>query len=483
MLLSWHLQALLGVTLLAAILRFSTLGTQSYWYDEAITVGLVRRPFHGMLSAIPHSESSPPLYYLLAWGWSKLFGTGEAGLRSLSALFGTATVPAAYVAARALISARTGLITAAFIAVSPFLIWFSQEARAYALLVFLGTLSLGFFGHALARNATRPLTWWAIVSSLAMATHYFAVFLVAAEGAWLLYRFPDRRAVARVLGILALAAAALTPLAVYQAHDYRRTSWIPNSVSLGGRAAYVLHQFVVGAYPVSHIQPIVIAVPVVVLIGLFVWTEPRERNGGLLALGLGVAALGAPFGLALVGDLFLGGRGDYFIFRNVIVAAVPLTIAAAAITGARRAGWRGSVAAALACLLLVAISIDISRRPDLQRPDARGVAAALGFSAGPRAIVLEPRYLPLKLYRPDLRDLGTGRARVTEIDLVDESTDPTAQSGFPLPPGFHQVEISHVQAFTIVRVRAARPRLVTRSSLAREMPGRELAILVDPAKS
>ena len=48
-----------------------------------------------MLHAVKVSESNPPLYYVLAWGWAKAFGTGEVGLRSLSALFGAATVPVA----------------------------------------------------------------------------------------------------------------------------------------------------------------------------------------------------------------------------------------------------------------------------------------------------------------------------------------------------------------------------------------------------
>lgn len=90
-----HLYALVALTVLAGVLRFATLDVQSFWLDESVTVGLVREDLGGMLSAIPDSESTPPLYYVLAWGWAKLFGTGEVGLRSLSALFGTATVPVA----------------------------------------------------------------------------------------------------------------------------------------------------------------------------------------------------------------------------------------------------------------------------------------------------------------------------------------------------------------------------------------------------
>src|SRR3954465_11424371 len=79
-----------GITLVAALIRFSTLDHQSFDHDEAVTAIRVLQPNLGdMLSVVGRLERSPPLYYLLAWPWSKLFGTGEVGLRSLSALFGT----------------------------------------------------------------------------------------------------------------------------------------------------------------------------------------------------------------------------------------------------------------------------------------------------------------------------------------------------------------------------------------------------------
>ena len=118
---------------------------------------------------------------MLAWGWAKAFGTGEFGLRSLSALFGAATVPVAYCIGRELASRRAGLIAAALVAVNPMLIWYSQEARSYALLVFFGAVSLLFFVRALRTRDGRDLALWALASALALCSHYFAVFAVAIE--------------------------------------------------------------------------------------------------------------------------------------------------------------------------------------------------------------------------------------------------------------------------------------------------------------
>src|SRR5919202_3698165 len=81
-----------AVVAIAAAVRFTALGAQSFWLDEAVTARLVARPFGGMRSGIWQGESTPPLYYALAWLWVRLWGEGEAQLRALSALLGTLTV-------------------------------------------------------------------------------------------------------------------------------------------------------------------------------------------------------------------------------------------------------------------------------------------------------------------------------------------------------------------------------------------------------
>jgi mannosyltransferase len=468
-------EALAALTVGAAILRFTTLGTQSYWYDEAVTIGLVQHSFHGMLGALPHSESTPPVYYVLAWAWSRLFGTGEAGLRSLSAVFGTATVPATYAAARSFVSPRSSLIAAALIAVSPFLVWYSQEARAYALLALLGAVSLACLRRAAEQPASRWPAAWAITSSLALATHYFALFLVVAEAVWLLRRSPDRRATGKAVAVVAGVAAALAPLAAYQARYSEHTAWIANS-GVGGRAAYLLHQLVVGAYPAAHIRPVIAAVPVLALVGLLVWTRGSERVGALLALTFALVAIGAPLVLAFVGDELFGGRGDYFIYRNLIVAVVPLTIAVAAVAGAAPARKVATGVLALVCLVLVAVSIDIARRPALQRPDVRAVAAALGSPRVARAIVIDARTATvLQLYMRDVKASPAHGAYVREIDLIPEPKSSIARS---LPSGFHRVQTRHVDTFTIVRLEANRPLLARPANLIRELPRSNPAVAV-----
>src|SRR5436305_13929831 len=85
---TWGIVAL---TALAAAVRFATLGHQSFWLDESYALGNIR--FHslsGMLGWMRVHEQTPPLYFMLARGWIHVFGSGEVGLRSLSARFGSA---------------------------------------------------------------------------------------------------------------------------------------------------------------------------------------------------------------------------------------------------------------------------------------------------------------------------------------------------------------------------------------------------------
>jgi mannosyltransferase len=204
--------AIVGLVAGAAALRFAGLGIQSYHHDEVITA---MRVIPGDLGRVLHevrvSESNPPLYYVLAWGWAKAFGRGEFELRSLSALFGVAVVPVACMIGRQLASRRAGLILAAIVAVNPMLIWYSQEARSYALLVLFGALSFLFFLRALDDARGRDLALWALSSGLALCSHYIAAFPVAIEGAWLLVSLRAfwRVAVPAVAAVAATGAALL----------------------------------------------------------------------------------------------------------------------------------------------------------------------------------------------------------------------------------------------------------------------------------
>src|ERR1700733_446851 len=210
---AWLLAGVVGI---GAWLRFATLASQSYWFDEAQAAHELHLSFGSMVSSMILHETNPPLYFVTGWLWARVFGTGEVGLRSLSALIGTAVIPIAYMCGRELVSRRAGLVAAALAAVSPFLIWYSQEAREYMLLTALSGASLLYFARAWRDPSTRNIALWGVFSGLALLTHFFAGFLVAPEALWLLYVIRNR-AIAIAAGIMAAIECALVPLLVTHA--------------------------------------------------------------------------------------------------------------------------------------------------------------------------------------------------------------------------------------------------------------------------
>jgi mannosyltransferase len=451
------------ITALAALLRFATIGRQSFWYDETVTVWLVGKPFGTMLTAIPSSESTPPLYYVITWVWVRLFGVGEAGVRSLSALAGTLTVAVAYAAGRRLVSHRAGLIAAALAAVSPFLVWYSQEARAYALVAFFSALSVLLAARAREAATTPAIAGWALSASFALATHYFAVFLVTAEALWLLLAHRHRRGVTVACGFVVVVFLTLLPLALHQ-ERVGTTSWIHNDFGLRLRSEEALRQLVTFAPPApwagagdlrAHalwlLAPVTLALA---LAALARFATPVERRGARIALALGAATVGVPFVIAVVASAFFGGRGDLLLDRNLIPAWLPLTILLASAAGARRAGRLGLAAAALSCAVSLSVTVVTAFDAGFQRENLRVLAKSL---EGPeQAVIVGPvrAARSVEVYRPELQTMPAGGAVVREIDLVVRG--PQSTGTLSLPSAFRPIATSRFHSWTLIRYRSSR---------------------------
>ncbi|HEY6731534.1 MAG TPA: glycosyltransferase family 39 protein [Solirubrobacterales bacterium] len=377
-----------GLTLLGAVLRFATLGTQAYHHDEIVTASRVLRVGFGhAMDAVGFSESAPPLYYALAWLWTQVAGTGEWGLRSLSAVAGVATIPVAYFIGRELRGRDCGYLAATLVAVNPMLLWYSQEARAYSLLCLFCALSLLYCVRALRteEGGKRDFVLWGAFSALALATHYFAVFPLIAE-VILLWRRRGR-ATFPGLAILGLAAALLAPLAYHQM-SYGHAEWI-GKFSLGHRLGEMAITFVVGE--TGDIigraeQPGPALIPLALIAAAFVLLAARgsgeERRAAAVPLAVGAAAIAIPLLLA-VGP---GGK-DFVLARNLMPALIPLLMVVAVALTVARARRLGAAIATLLLAYSLGFCVWASVDPDLQRPDWKAVAERLGEPDGPRATV------------------------------------------------------------------------------------------------
>src|SRR3972149_4343478 len=131
---------LIAVLLLATALRFYRVDAQSFWNDEGNSARIAERSINLILEGAA-GDIHPPLYYLTLHVWRGIFGSGEAALRGLSAIFGLITVAFTYLLGRRVFDSRVGLIGAFLAAVNPFQIYYSQEARMYVMLTAIGVVT------------------------------------------------------------------------------------------------------------------------------------------------------------------------------------------------------------------------------------------------------------------------------------------------------------------------------------------------------
>ena len=473
-----------ALTALAALLRFSTLDRESLWFDEAVTAVDVLRPsFVGTIDALSRADPTPPLYYALLWVWTQAFGTGEVGLRSLSALCGTLAVPVIYAAAAQLTSSRrAGVMAAGLVAVNPLLVWYSQETRAYALLTLVVALSLLAFARALTRPAPRALALWAGAAALAMLTHYFAVFVVAAEGLWLLAATRDRRAVLAAGAPLVALGLALGLLARHQAPT-AGIAWV-DDVPFGLRLRELPLRLVAGPRlggvreDAMVLGTVVCALPVLPAIVTRIRRrvagrggEPRSaapadrplRQAILVGCSLAAAVVLVPFLLAVTGLL------DVFFYRYMLPASLPLAVALAAVAAkTRHARGRITLIVGL-CVVFVVLNVTNALTPSAQREDWRAAATQLGAPRGDRMLGVVPFFArePLEFYGHRLAPPPRTPTRVTEVVIVGIVGVAPARRPPPppAPPGFERVPGEQPAGLSYVRYRNTDGRLVSADEL------------------
>jgi mannosyltransferase len=450
--------------------RFATLPARSFWVDEAHTALATKLDFAAMLHQWLLHEETPPLYFTLAWLWTGALGHDEAGLRSLSALAGTATIPVAYAVGHRLGGRRVGLVAALLTAVNPLAVWFSQDGRAYALLVLFAGLSFLAFLRALDRPARGRLATWAGASALTVACHYFAVFLVAAEAVWLCVVHGERRR--------ALAAAAVVPAGTFLAllpialNQRGHTSLFIRASSLPSRLVQIPAQYVVGLQPPAQVLVSVLAALALPLAGflLVARADARERRSAALAGFVGGAALLGPVALALVPGL------DYLLTRHTVAAFVPLVSVVAIALGGRRAGWVGAGALIWLCAFSLMIDVVTANASKFNHEDWRTAADAIGRVGGPRALVLTPAQGRgvLSFYIPRAQPPKRSVLAVREIAViglpprlrrVGQSPRPPRPPAPVPPPGFVLAERREAPTFTLLRYRAGRDVKVTQQAL------------------
>jgi 4-amino-4-deoxy-L-arabinose transferase-like glycosyltransferase len=174
-----------GILLVGGLLRFYRLGFQSLWIDESLQYSIAGADgFTGVIDRLPRSIH-PPLSFLVNHFFLR-FGDFDAFLRVPSVLFGIASLPLVYLLAQQITSKRAAVFTALIVAISPLHIWYSQDGRMYAQLIFFSLLSTVLLLRALAR--ANPYWWggYALAVTAGMYTHVFMALGVIAQCLWVL---------------------------------------------------------------------------------------------------------------------------------------------------------------------------------------------------------------------------------------------------------------------------------------------------------
>jgi mannosyltransferase len=426
-----------ALTLVGGAVRLWRLDHQSLWVDEVLTVRSSETSL-SVLFSNPVDPNIPPLYYLLIH-FILPFGEGEALLRFPSVIAGTLSIPIFYAVVHRWAGARAALISAVVLTLSPFHVWYSQEARPYALLVFLALASLWFFQHLLDRPDSKSLAaGFLFCAAGAFYTHTVALPFLGVLGLYVLLAAP-RRDLARWAWLALILVLLLTPV-LY------RFAMLPANASANlhyqfrpEHLGYALWAFGTGfslgpnlvelrtdgmasvGRNILVVSPVLAVMLTLLVVGmLHLWRADRRLFWILVAM------LALPIGFAAIGGVL---TVHPFNVRYAITA-FPAFVALIGI-GAAALPFSYARVGALGALLFMSVAslVNYYYDPRYQREDTRAAVGFLNSHANEGDLVVSSAaYMIVVIKHYDLRDDLTlvgyprgGSIRPAAIDL--EKTD------------------------------------------------------------
>jgi mannosyltransferase len=408
------------------------------WLDEAQSVAIAGLPLDEIPAAL-REDGHPPLYYVLLHLWMRLMGTGDAAVRSLSVVFGLASlVPIARLGAR-IGGHPVATAALALAASSPFLVRYATEARMYSLVVLLALVWWLATTWALERPTIGRLTVVAALVAALLYTQYWSLFLLAAGGLVLLagVRHPGGSGRAHRLTLAAtVAGGALFVLwlpSLWVQLQRTGTPWAeaPDPVSA---VVYGLID-VAGGVTRSPGLALFAVLVVLVLLGLTGRAVDHRRIELDLAVVAVVRPVAALVGLSTVLALAtVWVTGTAFASRYLaIVVGFLLVLAGRGVVTIGDVRWRTLLLAVASGLGLVGSWFAVND----DRSQGREVAAAVAADPAPALVVACPdqlgpalaRYLPERARAVGYPTLEpAGRVDWTDYAQRNEAADPAERA-------------------------------------------------------
>jgi mannosyltransferase len=349
------------------------------WLDEGISAIRAAKTLGNLIRVLLFSDMNMALYQLILHWWMEFAGSSEISLRLPSVIFATATVPLIYALGVELCDRRVGLMAALLLSVNVSCIQYAQEARGYAMLMMLVTLSSLFFVRSIKRSSLTRLRAYVIAGPWAAYAQLFGILILPAQ--WLsLFLFPtDRKTRFRLTICIALVTLLSLPAIILAIlGEYGQVSWVPATT-----ANTVLRTFAMFA-------------------GLY-WGDLRGALGRLLfsmyLVTIGIAVAGAsksqrpvvgylllsvvlPVGIALVVSIFK----PLFVFRYLLIC-VPFFVLLASI-GLMRIKPRALMAAITALIVVLSLFEDHRFYHNGPMQDWRGAVNFVAANAKPGDVLL-----------------------------------------------------------------------------------------------
>jgi len=362
---------------LAAGLSFYRLGTRSIWIDESASISIASQHGAALGAAMAHDGGNMLVYYALLHVLIGAFGNGILVIRTPSAIATAFTVAIVSLLTKRFFGTAVGAAAALLSAVSLPLVFWGQDARAYAIMTALVAASFLAFVALVDREATTSPNKWAFVAyvvatTLAMYMSFIAVLVVPAQ---LLSLVCHRRRLRPVAFALALSALCCIPLAVLATgRGAGQLFWVPrpdlsglNAVLEELTSAGLQPQFALTAtsYALLALSLVLLATAVV---GAVRALSRRDDERSAFALVLLVGWLVLPFLLALV-ESEIGQ--SVFVPRNLLISLPPAGILLALVAFRLADGHRS--------------------RPGSNTASRLGWLVVVGF-VGLRALQLAPSY-------------------------------------------------------------------------------------------
>jgi hypothetical protein len=351
--------------------------------DEALVLFVGRKSLGGLLDTVLDQRGGAPLHFVLAWIVAHA-GGGLAGLRLVSAIFATASVPVVALLGARMAGRATGLAATVLCSASWMLLFHGVYGRMYSLFLFTSALSFLALLHAAERRTRGAWAFWAVAVLLCVAAHPYGALVLAAQAVYVVATRVPLRVVVPAFATVAIVGIPFwrTDLVLAGRFDVGVGQ---GSTTLGSSSSVISYLEIVAGDFTAGYAPVIAIVLALALAG-FVSLVRRRPRGAALAAAVVVTPL-AGLILAKLGSAAPMSRHLIFIlpFFSIIVAEGVIRVAALG----RRAAPIVAVVG-IAALLPAEVAWGWHRTPELYRGEARSHVDARAAASAWLAATSQP---------------------------------------------------------------------------------------------